>query len=262
LQTIIARFPSGIVFRYPPRFMWNWIVLAIGIGALAPVCLAAEAGGEERKEDGEKSGRPTLFFTGDDDSTNGLPRWCSFDRWSFQFGVGFITGSTIDEIGVLDSELADDDGEGEIYLAQVSYKLANFRPKRYAEHVDIDVELPFVLGVVNERGHNNTFMQYSGGLTLRWKRFPWNRYIYTNFETGGGFTYSGHVLETERQRHPDRERSHLEFYWPIQLMVAHPKYREHQLVLFLHHHSGGAVFHKGGANTLGVGYRFVPAERY
>jgi hypothetical protein len=44
-------------------------------------------------------------------------------------------------------------------------------------------------------------------------------------------------------------------------MLAHPRYREHQLVLFLHHHSGGAIFHRGGANTLGIGYRFVPGER-
>ena len=193
-------------------------------------------------------------------STKEFPRWCSIDRWSFQFGVGFITGSTIDEISLLDTEIAEGDARGEIYLTQVSYKLANYNPERYAEHVDIDVEVPLVLGVVNER-KGNPFMQYSMGLTLRWKRFPWNKYVYTNFETGGGFTYSGHVLETERVRHPDRERSHVEFYWPIQLMVAHPKYREHQLVLFLHHHSGGTVFHTGGANTLGLGYRFVPIER-
>jgi hypothetical protein len=189
-----------------------------------------------------------------------LPLWRDFDRWSFQVGLGIISGSTIDEILVLDGERAEGDAEGEIHFLQVSYKVAAFKPVVFGQRVDVDLELPLVLAVVDERGRD-PFMQYNVGLTLRWKSFPWNNWLYTNFETGCGLTYSSHVLEAERQRHPSRDRSHLEFYWPSQLMLAHPRYREHQLVLFLHHHSGGAIFHRGGANTLGIGYRFVPGER-
>lgn len=241
--------------------MLNWRALAIVIGSVVHVCLAAEVQPSDSKDNQNKAmDEATQAMTGDG-GTNEFPRWCSYDRWSFQAGVAFITGSTIDEISLLDTEMAEGDARGEIYLMQVSYKLANYNPEKYAKYVDIDVELPLVLGVVNER-KGDPFMQYNIGVTLRWKRFPWNRYVYTNFETGCGFTYSGRVLETERQRHPDRERSHVEFYWPIQLTVAHPKHREHQLVLFIHHHSGGTLFHTGGANSLGFGYRYVPIERH
>jgi len=98
-------------------------------------------------------------------------------------------------------------------------------------------------------------------VTLRWKSFPWNHWVYTTIESGVGLTYSQHVLQIERSRHPGRDRSHLEFYWPIQLTLAHPRHRQHQLVLFLHHHSGGTIFHTGGANSLGAGYRYVFDER-
>jgi hypothetical protein len=190
-----------------------------------------------------------------------LPRWRDPKLWSYQVGVGFIGASTIDEILIGDSRLAEGDAGGQIYLLQASHKLKEFEPEWFGHRVKFDLELPLVLGIVNERGRDSAFMQYSGGVTVRWKTFPWNKWVYTNLETGVGLTYSQYVLATERVRHPDRERSHLEFYWPIQLMLAHPDYREHQLVLFLHHHSGGGIFHTGGANTLGVGYRYVFGER-
>ncbi len=193
-------------------------------------------------------------------STNEMPAWDALERWSFQGGIGFITGSSVGDIGLFNSQLGSDEAGGEIYLLQVSYKLGRLDPTLFGHQFDVDVELPFVLGIVNEN-HNSPFVQYNLGLTFRWKTFPWNHWLYTNFETGGGLTYSHHVLAVERERHPDRERSHLEFYWPVQLMLAHPRHREHQLVLFLHHHSGGGLFHTGGANTLGAGYRFVPEER-
>jgi hypothetical protein len=193
-------------------------------------------------------------------STNEMPAWDSMDRWSFQGGIGFITGSTIDEIGMFNSELGSDEAGGEIYLFQVSYKLGRLDPTLFGHQLDVDVELPLVFAVVNEN-RNDPFFQYNVGLTFRWKTFPWNRFVYTTIETGGGLTYSDQVLQVERERHPGRERSHLEFYWPLQVTLAHPRYRHHQLVLLLHHHSGGGLFHVGGANTLGAGYRFVPEER-
>jgi hypothetical protein len=204
----------------------------------------------------EKTGSAPL-----EDKNNVLPPWNSFDRWSFQGGVAFITESTIDDILVGDGERARGADEGEIYLLQASYKLAAFEPHIGKYRPQIDLELPFVLGIANEHERDDLWLQYNLGLTVRWKSFPWNKWLYTNLETGCGLTYSQYVIATERVRHPDRDRSHLEIYWPVQLMFALPKYREHQLSLFLHHHSGGGMFHTGGANSLGLGYRYVPGER-
>ena len=192
---------------------------------------------------------------------NTLPEWNSFDRWSFQAGVAFITESTINDIIGGDGRRARGADEGEIYLLEASYKLAAFQPHLGKFRPKIDLQLPLVLGIVNEHERDDLWLQYNVGLTVRWKSFPWNEWLYTNLETGAGLTYSQRVIATERVRHPDRDRSHLEIYWPLQLLFALPNYRQHQLALFLHHHSGGGTFHTGGANNLGFGYRYVPGER-
>lgn len=190
-----------------------------------------------------------------------LPAWNSLDRWSFQAGMAFITDATIDGILAGDGARATGKDEGEIYLLQTSYKLAALQPRIGKYRPKIDLELPFVLGIVDEQERDSPWLQYNVGLAARWKSFPWNKWLYTNFETGVGLTYSQYVIAAERVGHPDRERSHLEIYWPVQLMFALPKHRQHQLVLFIHHHSGGGIFHRGGANSFGFGYRFVPGER-
>lgn len=190
----------------------------------------------------------------------GVCSWSGPARWSYQVGVAYITGSTIDEVMLADGRMARGPAAGQIYLLQVSYRVTELQPELFAQRYPIDVSVPLVLGVVDENA-SDAFLQYSGGVTLRWKRFPWNQWVHTQLETGVGLTYSQHVLAAERERHPGRKRSHLEFYWPVQLLFAHPRHRKHEVVLFLHHHSGGWFFHKGGANSLGIGYRFTPGER-
>src|SRR5687768_11422161 len=234
--------------------MWKKFVLAFSVLGLAVAILAGEVQGNEPPK---RQAEVEHAFARFDDETKDIPLWRDLNRWNFQAGVGWITGSTIDEIGSFQGKLAEGDAEGEIYLLQVAYNLARLEPVLFGHRLDLDLDLPLVLGVVDERGRS-PFMQYNGGVVLRWKQFPWNNYLYTTMETGIGLTYSQHVLATERRQHPNRERSHLEFYWPIQMALAHPRHRDHQLVLFLHHHSGGLLFHRGGANTLGVGYRFAP----
>jgi hypothetical protein len=186
-----------------------------------------------------------------------LPAWCAAERWSYQVGVAYVSGSSIDELMLANGNRP---ANGQIYLLQASYLLDRLHPELFGRHYELDVSLPLVLGVVDEHG-SDAFVQYSGGVTLRWKKFPWNRWLYTNLETGLGLTYSQHVLAIERERHSDRQRSHVEFYWPVQLLLAHPSHRQHQFALFLHHHSGGWIFHEGGANSLGIGYRYAPGEK-
>lgn len=236
--------------------MLKKFLLAGCLGAYAGTAWSAETNTIKVSEDRSKALAADEMTSSD---TNRMS-WTSLDRWSFQMGVAFITKSTVDEIASADGEWGNGKTGGQIYLAQVSYKLAEWQPQLFNHRVEIDGELPFALGIVKENGHD-PFMQYNGGFAMRWKTFPWNKWLYTNFEMGVGLTYSQHVLTTERESHPDRERSHLEIYWPTQLMLALPKAREHQIVFFLHHHSGGTIFHTGGANSLGLGYRFVPAER-
>ena len=198
--------------------------------------------------------------------TPGLPAeprrpLAGWDRWSFQLGVAMITDNTVDDLLAFESlDQPKGDARGQIYLLGASYTLHEFDATLFGTRVRPTLQLPAVLGIVDEDGRS-PFFQYNLGVSVRWRDFPWNHYVYTNLETGVGLTYSEHVLGTERQRHPDRDRSHLEIYWPVELTLAHPSHREHQLVFFLHHHSGGRIFHEGGANSLGIGYRWALGER-
>ena len=95
------------------------------------------------------------------------------------------------------------------------------------------------------------------GFILRWRDFPWNKYLRTTLAAGPGFSYSFQVLTADYQRHPeDEERSRLKFWLPIELTVALPWFPEHQLVAFIDHQSGGTLFDRGGVDTWGFGYRF------
>src|SRR5262245_35739013 len=68
--------------------------------------------------------------------------WRDLSHWSFQAGVGFITESTVDDVALLGSKLARGDAGGQIYLVQVSYKLAEVKPRLLLHRVRLDVELP------------------------------------------------------------------------------------------------------------------------
>ncbi len=213
----------------------------------------------------------TALYAGDalDEPAQGGPqqllskRWDALfdqDRWTLQLGAAVITSNAIGDISLGKISRATGPAGGEMYLLGASYTLCDFdwviRDRRFRPQL----ELPVVLGVVNERGRS-PFLDYNAGITLRWKDFPFNRVVYTNFESGIGLSYTEHVLAIERERHMRRDRSHLKFYWPIQLMLAHPKLKQHQLMVFIHHQSGGHVFDIGGSNLIGIGYRHVFRER-
>jgi hypothetical protein len=182
------------------------------------------------------------------------------DPWSLQAGVAVITANTIDDLMKGSMTRAQGPSRGEIYLFGVSYTLRDLEIGVAGRTFHPQLELPVVIGVVDERGRSR-FMDYNAGLTLRWTQFPWNEVLHTNVESGVGLSYTDKVLLIERERHPTRERSHLKFYWPIEVAFALPNYRQHQAVLFIHHQSGGHIFDRGGSNHLGVAYRHVFRER-
>ena len=182
------------------------------------------------------------------------------DRWSLSFGVARITSNTIDELIRGKFNRASGEPSGYFYLLGTSYTLGDLDLEWAGRGYRPQVDAVAVLGLVDESGRSS-FLDYNLGVTVRWKDFPWNEFLYTNFETGVGLSYSERVVAIEEFRHPGRGRSHLKFYWPIELSLAHPKHRQHQLVLLLHHQSGGRTFDRGGSNHVGIGYRYVFRER-
>jgi hypothetical protein len=182
------------------------------------------------------------------------------NRWTFQASAVLISANVIDDFIFFKFDRAKGEAGGEMYLFNTSYTLTDLELELLGKQMNLQMEWPLVFGLINERGRP-LFHNINSGIAFRWTNLPFSKFVYANFETGVGLTYSEHVMKIERVRKPHRERSHLKIYWPIQLILAHPKHRQHQLVLQIHHQSGGHIFDIGGSNMLGLGYRYVFRER-
>jgi len=226
--------------------------LIVFISMLLFVSATALYAGDTFEEPAQGGPHPSQCKSSDDLFDN--------DHWTLQLGVAAITSNAIGDISLGKVSRATGPAGGEMYLFSASYTLSDLDWVILGRRFRPQLELPVVLGVVDEQGRS-PFLSYNAGITLRWKDFPFNRVVYTNFESGIGLSYNEHVLAIERKRHMRRDRSHLKFYWPIQLMLAHPKFKQHQLAVFIHHQSGGHVFDVGGSNLIGIGYRHVFRER-
>jgi hypothetical protein len=185
-----------------------------------------------------------------------IPRDPSGDSpaWKFEFGVAFITTNNIEDIPSGNIDIADGSAGGEIYVLTASKQLGEFEFNVGGCSFHPQLELPLTLEIVNESGRD-PFLDYNAALMLRWVDFPWNKYVKTSFSMGLGLSYSSKIYQVDKDRHPDDDRSHLKFNWPIQMSLALPNHPDHELLLFILHQSGGHVFDDGGVNSVGFGYR-------
>ncbi len=174
--------------------------------------------------------------------------------WAFETGVAFITSNNVDDFLHGRVNVAGGDAGGQVYQITASRLLHQFQWNTRWGEWRPQLELPLTLEIIDEFGRS-AFLDYNTALTARWVDFPWNDHVYTTFSMGVGLSYSSRVMEIDKARHPDRDRSHLKFHWPIQFTLARPETPHHQLLFFLAHQSGGHVFDRGGVNSLGIGYR-------
>jgi hypothetical protein len=180
------------------------------------------------------------------------------DRWSVEFGVGVIAASEPSDYAALKFESWDRPGHGLTYNFTVGYVLWEFDWKVWGSHLRPQIEIPAMLTLVDE-SELSLFPDYNLGIRFRWQDWPWSRWLYTSFALGAGMSYSAKVWTADRlKHHPGAERSHLKFWLPLELTIAIPKYRQHQLVLFADHQSGGhCLLDCGGVDACGFGYRFL-----
>lgn len=196
---------------------------------------------------------PLLPATG---SVTFIPHQSGGDKrdWAFELGVAFITTNCVDDFLAGDFNIGSGPAGGEIFVLTASRRLGHlewnignctFRP---------ELELPFTLEIVDENSRS-PFLDYNVSFNVRWVDFPWNDYVSTTFSMGLGLSYSDKVYLMDIQRHPNKDRSHLKFNWPIAITFASPSRPDLQTVIFLLHQSGGRTFDKGGVNSLGIGFR-------
>ena len=175
--------------------------------------------------------------------------------WAFEFGVASITKNSINELTTGQAALGRGPAGGEIYAFTASRRLGELEWTIGGHTFRPQLELPFTLEMVDENGRD-PFLDFNLSFNVRWVDFPWNEHVATTFSMGVGLSYSHHVYLMDIERHPDDDRSHLKFNWPIALTFANPDHPEHQAMFFILHQSGGHIFDKGGVNSLGFGYRF------
>lgn len=177
-------------------------------------------------------------------------------KWAFEFGVGIIGDSTPGNYLELGFDRFDGPGKGLTYNLTAAYRLHEFNWKAGRLRLQPEIELPLMLTLVDQNV-GGLIPDVNAGAMIRWRDFPWNRYVYTTFAAGAGISYSFRVWTADYSRHPGEDRSNLKFWLPIQFTIAAPQYPRHQLTLFIDHQSGGTILDTGGIDAWGFGYRFL-----
>lgn len=180
----------------------------------------------------------------------------SHGKWSFEFGVGVIANTEPRDYLYANYQHLNGPGEGVTYNFTVSYRLHEFDWRTKHLRLQPEIEIPFMLTLVDQRV-GGLVPDINTGLVVRWRDFPWNRYVYTTFAIGGGFSYSFSIWTADNQRHPGEDRSNIKFWLPIEWTFALPSHPRHQFTLFVDHQSGGEIFDNGGVDAWGFGYRFL-----
>lgn len=178
----------------------------------------------------------------------------TMERWSFSVGVAVISDTRVHDYFTLNYKDFDGPGSGLTYNVTAAYRLREFDWELWKFRVQPQLELPFMLTLVDE-DDEPMFPDYNLGLKFRWRNFPWNRYLSTTFAIGGGLSYSSRIWTADRRRHEGEHRSHLKYWLPIEFTLALPRHPKHQLMLFIDHQSGGWMFDTGGVDAWGAGYR-------
>lgn len=187
------------------------------------------------------------------------PRDSSRSLWSYEAGILWISNDNIGDIFLGNNHTSTSPAGGQIYSMTAAYRWGDLKWGSATNPHHVEFELPQTLEIINEKSaERSPFVMYNTSFLVRWVEFPWNDYVKTTFGMGVGITYMTKVPLIDIDRHPDdTNRSRVKFNWPIQMTFALPSRPEHQLMLFLGHHSGGHIFDVGGFNSVGLGYRFA-----
>jgi hypothetical protein len=175
--------------------------------------------------------------------------------WSFEFSVGVVSDNTLADY--LDPKFVKlrGPGGGVTYNFTVTRRLYQFHWNIGGITLRPELEVPARLTLVDENS-GRVIPDFNLGVAVRWRDFPWNKFVRTTLAAGPGLSYSVDPWTGDYQRHPeDPDRSRLKFWLPIELTLALPCFPQHQLVGFIDHQSGGRMLDRGGVDAWGLGYR-------
>jgi len=132
-----------------------------------------------------------------------------------------------------------------LWVAGASRKLHDF-----GAHLRLEGEL----NVAKHSGLQN-HLEFNTAALLRWRAFPWSRYVSTSIAYGLGFS---HALDQPLiEEEPDREAVRTLISMPTEVTLGPPD-ADWEVMFRIHHRSGAFGIFKdaGGSNFISLGLRF------
>lgn len=148
-----------------------------------------------------------------------------------------------------------------IYSVELSRRLSPdnffrrfFQRFLFASSVELNMNLTY-------RDDPGTFIdEVDPYFSVRWTKFPWNRYIATGFAIGEGVSYDSNISPTEAANtSPDSKTQRFLNYLMFEITFALPNHPQWEFVGRVHHRSGvfGLYDAKNtGSSAIGVGIRY------
>jgi hypothetical protein len=132
-----------------------------------------------------------------------------------------------------------------VWVAGAAWKINDF-----SENLGLEGEI----NITRNTGQQNHF-EFNTAAILRWRAFPWSRYVATSFGYGLGLSYAFDRPPIEEQ--PQRRASRSLIFMPTELTLGPPE-STWELMLRIHHRSGAYGLFKdaSGSNFIALGVRF------
>jgi len=167
--------------------------------------------------------------------------------WAFTMYTVWLSEEQLGDVMLFQGKLED----SQLYVAALSRKIGSLNA-----HIDAEIEGQ----VAKHAGPLQRHWEVNGLGTLRWKTFPWDKYLDTTAATGLGLSYAFDDPLFEIEAH-DRSNKWL-VYIMVELTFSLPEIPQWALVARVHHRSAAyGTFEddlEGASNSAGFGlkYRF------
>jgi hypothetical protein len=167
--------------------------------------------------------------------------------WAFTMYTVWLSEEQLGDVLLFQGKLED----SQLYVAALSRKIGSLNA-----HVDAEIEGQ----VAKHAGPLQRHWEVNGLGTLRWKTFPWDKYLDTTAATGLGLSYAFDDPQFEIEAH-DKSNKWL-VYIMVELTFSLPEIPQWALVARVHHRSAAyGTFEddlEGASNSAGFGlkYRF------
>jgi hypothetical protein len=125
---------------------------------------------------------------------------------------------------------------------------------RYKDLIGFELE-----GQLGIHSGDQSHAELNGAFTIRWLKFPWNRYLFTSFAFGNGLSYAFQKPPLETRESDDGDTSRLLYYILVEWAFALPQEPRWEIFLRAHHRSSVFGLFDGlfaASNYGGVGIRY------